>query len=154
MVGGVVSCLVVVCMSGCASDTTVVAQVARTPLVEPVAAPVPEPSDEEELPGLDANVVVDVVNQHQSAITGCHVIGYSGRGAHAGSVTLTWSIAPSGQVEGVSVADSSFDDASFHECIMAVIAGLEFPEAGGSTEVGGWRFRFRSSGNAAVTSAN
>jgi hypothetical protein len=112
-----------------------------------------EPSDDE-LPGLDADEVVRVVNEHQGAITGCHVVGYSGQPSHSGSVTLSWSIGPSGTVRDVHVAESSFEDSTFHDCIASVIAGLDFPAAEGSTEVGGWRFRFRSSGDSTATSSN
>lgn len=128
-----------------------VAAAPRAPLAAPLAVmPAPEATPDEDLPGLDPDVVVRVVGEHQGAITGCHVIGYSGRPSHAGSVTLAWSIAPAGNVRNVHVSESSFDDTSFHDCLVAVVAGLEFPEAPGSTEIGSWRFRFRSSGGEAA----
>jgi hypothetical protein len=109
---------------------------------EQVAA---EPTNDAELPGLEADAVVAVVSDHQGAVNGCHAVGTDV--GTTGTVTLTWSIAPSGQVEDVAIAQSTFENATFHECIVAVISGLEFPAAPGSTEVGGWRFRFRSSEN-------
>jgi hypothetical protein len=107
-------------------------------------AATPNPDD---LPGLDPDVVVAVVNEHEGAVSGCHVVEEGDQATESGSVTLTWSIAPSGHVEDVEVAQSTFENASLHSCIVAVIAGLEFPTAPGSTEVGGWRFRFRSRDN-------
>lgn len=115
----------------------------QEPVVENEAV-TPNPED---LPGLDPDVVVAVVNRHEGAVSGCHVIEEGDRATESGSVTLTWSIAPSGHVEDVSVSQSTFENASLHRCIVAVIAGLEFPTAPGSTEVGGWRFRFRSRDN-------
>lgn len=109
------------------------------------AAEAREPRDDE-LPGLDGDAVVTVVSDHTSAVTGCHVVGFSGGPAHAGSVTLSWFINPDGSVRDVQVADSSFDSEEFHACLVTIVAGITFPHAPGSTEVGGWRFRFRSRG--------
>jgi hypothetical protein len=132
----------------------VVAKTAQEPAVETKAQSEAPPPREEDLPGLDPSVVIRVVNEHENAITGCHVVGYSGKTSSSGSVTLAWSIGPSGVVRDVHIAESSFDDSTFHDCLVSVIAGLEFPEAQGSTEVGGWRFRFRSSRNSGATSSN
>lgn len=136
--------------SACGNDAVVEARTPRQVEAphEAVAAVTPPPPPAEDLPGLDPDVVVAVVNDHQGAVTGCHVIEQSNATLDGpGSVTLTWSIAPSGQVKNVEIADSTFSNASFHDCIIGVIAGLEFPAAAGTTEVGGWRFRFRSREN-------
>lgn len=101
---------------------------------------------EEELPGLEVDTVVDVVSDHQGAVSGCHVVGNGATGSErdAGAVTLSWWINPDGSVRDVQVANSSFDNAPFHECLVAVIKGLQFPSAPGATEIGEWRFRFRA----------
>jgi hypothetical protein len=136
-------------VGACADDGVVAVKTPANVVVTPaiVAAPRAPESDDGELPGLEPHVVTSVVGEHQTAVSGCHVVEYSGQGAHSGSVTLTWSITPSGHVRDVEIAQTSFENASFHECLVSVIAGLEFPTAPGSTEVGGWRFRFRSRGN-------
>jgi hypothetical protein len=146
---GVFAMVTLLVVGACAEDgiVAVKAPASRVGPQAMAATPSPPAPDDEDLPGLDSQVVVSVVSEHQPAVSGCHVIGYSGGDAHSGSVTLTWSITPSGHVRDVEIAETSFNDASFHECVVAVIAGLEFPTAPGSTEIGGWRFRFRSRGN-------
>jgi hypothetical protein len=147
MQDSVVSALVAACLLSCGAESV---QPVTAPATElgntTLAPPPPAATPDEELPGLEPEAVVSVVTEHESAVTGCHVVGFSGQAAHSGAVTLTWRINPNGTVRDLKIADTTFDDSDFHHCILAVIEGLQFPAAPGSTEVGGWRFKFRSRG--------
>lgn len=119
------------------SDARVKAQM--QPLPKNDGEPTADPDDG---PGLDPSQVASVVTSKYGAVGGCHTIEYSGTERQSGSVMLDWVINPDGSVRRVDVVETSFLSSQFHECVLSVAQGLQFPSAVGKTEVS-WQFRFR-----------
>jgi hypothetical protein len=95
-------------------------------------------------PAASKDRIGSVIEAHQSAISGCHTIQFSGKPAQPGSVTLLLTVRRDGTVGHAALFDSSFDTGPFSRCLLDVAWGLHFPEADEVTEVA-WRFAFSAS---------
>lgn len=129
--------LVVAC--GSPPEPAVVTKVNHAPELALPPTPAPEPA-EPEGPGLEPTQVSRIISTRQAAVTGCYAIAY-GSDEAPGVLTVRLQIAPDGSVRTVHVMDSSFADATFHDCVIRVAQELRFPAAAGTTEVA-WRYRF------------
>ena len=118
-------------LAGCSSASP------PEPATPPIAHARRAPSRAE--PSIPARLTGDLVRpvlaRMDGAVSGCYAIEYGGQEADGGRLVVDWMIAPSGKVESVSIAESSFGNPSFESCVLQEALGLEFPTARNPTQI-------------------
>ena len=94
--------------------------------------------------GLSPNQIARVVNSRMGAFRACYEAAQARDPTMRGSVSIAWTISPSGSVSSASVANSSLGNARVEGCLLRQFRRLKFPSADKPTGAN-WPFVFRPS---------
>lgn len=97
--------------------------------------------------GLGPGAISRVVMSRMGAFRACYESALARDPTMRGTVTVAWSIDPSGSVSAANVASSSLDNARVEGCLLRQVRRLKFPSADKPTGGVSWPFHFRPSKN-------
>lgn len=128
------------CFASCAAQQD---PPASSPVREPVtreqaasAAPEPAPSG-----GLNPAQIARVVMAAQADMSACYALSPSSAEGLAGSITIGWEMAPSGEVRDIAVSRTEFADEGLADCLVEKLKQLRYAVAAQPTRAS-WTFRF------------
>lgn len=83
----------------------------------------------------DRDLVLKVVKRHQNEIRFCYESELTRDPSLAGKVTVSWTIAGTGEVEAAVIAESGLSNAKVEDCIVNRVSRWRFAEPKGGGEV-------------------
>jgi hypothetical protein len=92
--------------------------------------------------GLSPEQIRRVVMARKGAVQSCYEIEVQKNPNLKGGLTLSWTIDPGGSVQNASVVSSSLGSPRVEGCVVRQVKSWKFPEAGASTNVSAYPFKF------------
>jgi hypothetical protein len=128
-------------LASCAAEPD---QPAVAPLLEPAprqqsaSARPPVPPAE----GLKPQQIARVVLEAQPEIKACYALSPSSAEGVSGSITISWEMAPSGEVIDIAVEQTQFADEGLGNCLVEKLKQLRYAATSNPTQAS-WTFEFR-----------
>jgi outer membrane biosynthesis protein TonB len=76
---------------------------------------------------IEKSAIQDVVKAHSNDIRACYESELANTKELSGTILATWSVLPSGAVEGAAVKESTMNNANVENCLVDSISKWEFP---------------------------
>lgn len=92
--------------------------------------------------GLAPDQIRTVVMTHTRELRACYDAELARTPGLKGTITITWRITSAGNVEGATVSATTMSNARVEQCIVGVVAAMQFPAADGPTNVAAYPFKF------------